>query len=45
MLYHHHGIDTTFSGGYSNYFSPAANVDAIVYLMLANEMVCSSLLA
>ena len=39
MLYHHHGIDTSFGGGYADYFSPAANVDAIVYLMLANEMV------
>ena len=42
MLYHHHGIDTSFGGGYADYFSPAANVDAIVYLMLANEMVCPS---
>lgn len=41
MLYHHHGIDTSFSGGYADYFSPSTNVDAIVYLMLANEMVRS----
>lgn len=39
MLYHHHGIATSFSGGYADYFSPSTNVDAIVYLMLANEMV------
>lgn len=39
MLYHHHGIDTSFSGGYADYFSQSANVDAIVYLMLTNEMV------
>lgn len=39
MLYHHHGIDVGFSGGYHEYFSPATNVDAVVYLMLANELV------
>ena len=38
MLYHHHGIDRGFSGSYSEYFSPATNVDAVVYLMLANEL-------
>jgi hypothetical protein len=38
MLYHHHGIDRGFSGNYSEYFSPATNVDAVVYLMLANEL-------
>ena len=39
MLYHHHGIDRSFGGGYADYFGPDANLDAIVYLMLANEMV------
>ena len=79
MLYHHHGINIGFSGGYHEYFSPgedppppspapratpalsppsspsclplhtsptphascpaATNVDAIVYLMLANELI------
>lgn len=44
MLYHHHGIDVGFGGGnYSEYFSPATNVDAVVYLMLANELVRSLL--
>ncbi len=42
MLYHHHGINTSFGGSYSDYFSPATNVDAIVYLMLANAMVRNS---
>lgn len=39
MLYHHHGINFGFSGGYHEYFSPATNVDAVVYLMLANKLV------
>lgn len=39
MLYHHHGINVGFSGNYSEYFSPATNVDAVVYLMLANQLV------
>jgi len=38
MLYHHHGIGQSFSGNYHEYFSPATNVDAIVYLALANEL-------
>lgn len=43
MLYHHHGINMSFSGNYSEYFSPATNVDAVVYLMLANDLVHSLL--
>ena len=43
MLYQHHGINTAFSGQYSEYFSPNTNVDAVVYLMLANELVHSLL--
>jgi 1,4-alpha-glucan branching enzyme len=39
MLYHHHGIDTGFSGSYNEYFGPQADVEAAVYLMMANEMV------
>ncbi|KAJ7524247.1 hypothetical protein O6H91_18G083400 [Diphasiastrum complanatum] len=39
MLYHHHGINMSFSGNYREYFSEATNVDAVVYLMLANELV------
>ena len=39
MLYWHHGINMDFSGNYNEYFSPATNVDAVVYLMLANDLV------
>ena len=38
MLYHHHGITTGFSGGYHEYFSMNVDIDAMAYLMLANEM-------
>ncbi|XP_052422465.1 1,4-alpha-glucan-branching enzyme [Carassius gibelio] len=36
MLYHHHGIGTSFSGNYSEYFGIQVDEDALVYLMLAN---------
>lgn len=39
MLYHHHGLGVAFKGGKSQYFSPSTNVDAVVYLMLANTLV------
>lgn len=39
MLYHHHGIDVGFSGNYNEYFSMSTNIDAIVYLMLANKLI------
>lgn len=38
MLYHHHGIDVGFTGDYNEYFSMSTNIDAIVYLMLANKL-------
>ena len=41
MLYHHHGIMTGFSGDYREYFNVAVDVDALVYLMLANRMLHS----
>lgn len=41
MLYHHHGIDVGFSGNYNEYFSMSTNIDAIVYLMLANNLIHS----
>ena len=41
MLYHHHGLQMEFSGDYEQYFSTATNVDGVVYLMLANEMLHS----
>ncbi|KAI0335635.1 glycoside hydrolase [Cubamyces sp. BRFM 1775] len=37
MMYHHHGIGAGFSGGYHEYFGPSADLEAIVYLMLAND--------
>lgn len=39
MLYTHHGIGTGFSGGYHEYFGPSVDVEAVVYLMLANQMI------
>ena len=38
MLYLHHGIGTGFSGGYHEYFGDAVDEEAVVYMMLANEM-------
>ena len=38
MLYHHHGIATGFSGDYREYFNMGVDLDALVYLMLANSM-------
>lgn len=38
MLYRHHGVGIGFSGDYREYFSPSTNVEATVYLMLANEL-------
>ena len=37
MLYNHHGINFTFSGGYSGYYNEHLNIGAVNYLMLANE--------
>ncbi|SNX82025.1 probable branching enzyme (be1) [Melanopsichium pennsylvanicum] len=39
MLYTHHGIGTGFSGGYHEYFGPSVDVEAVVYLMLANRLI------
>ncbi|KAF2826395.1 alpha-glucan branching enzyme [Ophiobolus disseminans] len=38
MLYTHHGIGTGFSGGYHEYFGSSVDEEAVVYLMLANEL-------
>ena len=38
MLYLHRGIGTGFSGDYSEYFNEGVDMDALVYLMLANKM-------
>ncbi|KAK9946818.1 hypothetical protein M0R45_012261 [Rubus argutus] len=39
MLYHHHGINMAFTGNYCEYFTEATDVDAVVYLMLANDLI------
>ncbi|CAL5384496.1 unnamed protein product [Camellia sinensis] len=39
MLYHHHGIDMAFTGNYNEYFSEETDVDAVVYLMMANCLI------
>mmetsp|Transcript_38602 Transcript_38602/g.114639 ORF Transcript_38602/g.114639 Transcript_38602/m.114639 type:complete len:851 (-) Transcript_38602:12-2564(-) len=38
MMYHHHGLSMTFTGNYEEYFGMATDADAVVYLMLANNM-------
>nr|WVH01980.1 1,4-alpha-glucan-branching enzyme [Naematelia aurantialba] len=38
MMYKHHGIGTGFSGGYHEYFGESVDLEAMVYLMLANQM-------
>lgn len=38
MLYHHHGLGLAFDN-YKKYFSPDTDVEAVTYLMLANELV------
>jgi 1,4-alpha-glucan branching enzyme len=38
MLYHHHGINMGFTGNYKEYFSLYTDVDAVVYMMLANHL-------
>lgn len=39
MLYHHHGINMAFRGYYNEYFSEDTDVDAVIYLMLANHLI------
>ncbi len=38
MMYEDHGLGTAYMG-YRQYFSPNTNIDARIYLMLANELV------
>jgi 1,4-alpha-glucan branching enzyme len=38
MMYSHHGLQMAFTGDYNEYFGMATDVDAMVYLMLANDM-------
>lgn len=39
MLYVHHGLGTGFSGGYHEYFSENTDLDSVIYLMLANQLI------
>jgi 1,4-alpha-glucan branching enzyme len=39
MLYQHHGIGFQFSGDYHEYFGHHVDIDACVYMMLANDLV------
>lgn len=39
MIYHTHGMGHGFSGDYNEYFGLNTDTDAVVYLMLANEMI------
>ncbi|KAG6514530.1 1,4-alpha-glucan-branching enzyme 1, chloroplastic/amyloplastic-like [Zingiber officinale] len=39
MMYTHHGLGVGFTGNYNEYFGYAADVDAVVYLMLVNDMI------
>ena len=38
MLYRHHGLGQTFTG-YDDYFNAQVELDAIAYLMLANDLI------
>ncbi|KZW04008.1 glycoside hydrolase [Exidia glandulosa HHB12029] len=38
MMYLHHGIGTGFSGGYHEYFGDQVDLEGVIYLMLANDM-------
>ncbi|KAF5835129.1 glycoside hydrolase superfamily [Dunaliella salina] len=38
MMYHHHGLQYTFTGNYNEYFGLSTDVDAVVYLMLVNNL-------
>jgi len=41
MMYLHHGLGVGFSGDYAEYFGPQTDLDAVVYLMLANHLLHS----
>jgi len=38
MMYHHHGLQMNFSGNYGEYFGMSTDTDAVVYLMLVNNL-------
>ncbi|XP_039125047.1 LOW QUALITY PROTEIN: 1,4-alpha-glucan-branching enzyme 2-2, chloroplastic/amyloplastic-like [Dioscorea cayenensis subsp. rotundata] len=39
MMYTHHGLAVGFTGNYNEYFGLATDVDAMVYLMLVNDLI------
>jgi 1,4-alpha-glucan branching enzyme len=39
ILYHHHGINHGFSGGYGEYFGTQVDLDGVTYLLLANHLI------
>ncbi|KAG4913504.1 hypothetical protein JHK82_054089 [Glycine max] len=39
MMYTHHGLEVAFTGNYNEYFGFATDVDAVVYLMLTNDVI------
>uniref|UniRef100_A0A5B6ZJR3 1,4-alpha-glucan branching enzyme n=1 Tax=Davidia involucrata TaxID=16924 RepID=A0A5B6ZJR3_DAVIN len=39
MMYTHHGLQVAFTGNYKEYFGYATDVDAVVYLMLVNDLI------
>ncbi|OUM60870.1 glycoside hydrolase family 13 protein [Piromyces sp. E2] len=39
MMYKHHGIGVGFNGNYNDYFNDSNDLEAIVYLMLANYLI------
>lgn len=41
MLYLHHGIGHCFADGYNEYFGDNVDEDAVVYMMLANDLIHS----
>eukprot|EP00210_Caulerpa_lentillifera_P003282 g3133.t1 len=38
MMYHHHGLQMAFTGQYEEYFGFSTDTDAVVYLMLVNNL-------
>jgi len=39
MMYRHHGLNFSFTGNYAEYFGLATDPEAVVYLMLVNNLV------
>jgi len=39
MMYTHHGLQVSFTGNFNEYFGFATDVDAVVYLMLVNDLI------